>query len=61
MRTCWKTVPVTITKKVMVDHGHYECCEVRARRTIMDRLSKTQHRLLPAVRDQEGVGAVLRV
>ncbi len=40
-RTCWKTVPVTITKKVMVDHGHYECCQTRARRTFMDRLSKS--------------------
>src|SRR5438270_8311789 len=26
MRTCWKTVPVTVTKKVVVDRGHYECC-----------------------------------
>jgi hypothetical protein len=40
MRTVWKTVPVTTTQKVMVDRGHYECCEVRARRTICDRLSK---------------------
>lgn len=38
MRTCWKTVPVTVTKKVMVDRGHYECCEVRARRTLCDRI-----------------------
>ena len=40
MRTVWKTVPVTVTKKVMVDRGHYECCQVRARRTIADRLCK---------------------
>lgn len=38
MKTVWRTVPVTTTQRVMVDRGHYESCQVRARRTILDRL-----------------------
>jgi hypothetical protein len=52
-RTVWKTVPVTVTQKVMVDHGHYECCEVRARRTIIDRLCKSNTDCCPRMESKK--------
>jgi len=37
-KTVWKSVPVTETRKVMVDRGHYECQTCPAQPSILDRL-----------------------
>ena len=37
-KTVWKSVPVTETRKVMVDRGHYECQMVEAKPSILERL-----------------------
>jgi len=39
-RTVWKSVPVTETRKVMVDRGHYECRMVPAQPSLLERLCK---------------------
>lgn len=43
MKTVWKTVPVTETKRVMVDRGHYECRQCPAPPSILDRLCHKKH------------------
>jgi hypothetical protein len=39
-KTVWRTVPVTETRKVMVDRGHYECQMVPAQPTLGERFGK---------------------